>query len=151
MRIVLVLMVLGWLAACAAGGTGVGPGNTNDGIDNADKDSGSSECLLASTGNGTEVGQKLGDIELTNCAGDKVSLSTDLCPKKLALIYIASGWCTPCREKMPKVEQWHNTYGPQGLVVYLILPEDNGADPATKTFCQEWRDDYIILLAVSSF
>jgi thiol-disulfide isomerase/thioredoxin len=131
MRIVLAVMVLGMLAACS----GEVPHDTNSNPE-------CGTCEECATGNGTEVGQKLGDIELTSCAGDKVALSTELCAKKLALIYIASGWCTPCREKMPTIQKWYETYGPDGLEVYLILPEDNGADPATKTFCQEWKDDY---------
>jgi peroxiredoxin len=99
--------------------------------------------FASGAGTGTEVGEKIEDITLTDCSGEQVKLSDVLCEKKLALIYYGSGWCQPCRDKMPTIQGWYEKYGDQGFGIYMILPENTGPlDPATKTFCGQWKSDY---------
>jgi len=40
------------------------------------------------------------------------------------------------------LQKWAEQYGPDGLEVMVILPEDNSTDPATKAFCEQWQADY---------
>jgi thiol-disulfide isomerase/thioredoxin len=129
------------MLACADDGGGNGDTGPSDGCE---------EDCLSCSGNGTEVGQKLGEMSLGDCVGETVNLSDSLCgDKKLALIYMASGWCQPCREKQPTLQKWYDTYGADGLQVMVILPEDNTTDPATKTFCQQWATDYDLSFPVT--
>jgi thiol-disulfide isomerase/thioredoxin len=88
------------------------------------------------------------DITLSNCAGEMVSLHERLCQKNAAMIYFSAGWCQPCAEKMPKLEELHQKYG-DDIEIWVAMRENSGPqDPATKVFCNEWTEEFELSLPV---
>ena len=118
-------------------------------------------------GYGTEVGQRIanfgqmGATKIIDCDGNEIELADLFCKRseyldkyptagggdhedynKALLLSIGAGWCEPCIEEteelMPEV------YAPlydQGLEIVQVLFQDDGAQPPTKSFCRDWRDD----------
>jgi hypothetical protein len=104
-------------------------------------------------GYGIDVGQRLPPsmaTDLINCEGEFIELADFFCKRdddygdynRAILITIGAGWCEPCKEEtetlMPDVyEPLHD----QGLEIVQVIFEDNDADPPTRSFCREWRDE----------
>ena len=92
---------------------------------------------------GKEVGDLLGNFVLDDCTGTDVSAESLHCGNKLLLLYFASGWCVPCREKQPKLKELYEKYQADGLNIAVLIRENQDpTDPATKTFCNEWKTEY---------
>ncbi len=126
----------------------LGCANSSDGVESTGEvvaagDNGGGGGTCAGAGTVCEQGQALLDVELQNCAGEKVRIADVACNGKATMVYFGAGWCQPCREKQPKLQKWHEQYAAAGLNVVVILREDGGpGDPATKGFCEEWTAEY---------
>lgn len=119
-------------------GTAAGSETTTVG-DSAVGTGGASVC----TGTGVNQGDLLGDFELQTCDGTKVTFGSVLKGKKAVILDFAAGWCAPCREHQPALVELYSKYSTCGLDVVVVLSEqDQPNDPATKTFCQTWKDQY---------
>jgi thiol-disulfide isomerase/thioredoxin len=78
-----------------------------------------------SEGDGTEAmltGKPAPEFTLVDLNGKKVSLK-DFKGKPVMLNFWAT-WCGPCKLEMPWLEQFHQQYGPQGLVILGIASDD---------------------------
>lgn len=68
---------------------------------------------------------------------------------KVVLINVAAGWCPPCNQEMPAIEQAMTTYGPQGFVVLQPMLDSyvHGGAPDAN-FVQQWIAQYGITFYV---
>jgi thiol-disulfide isomerase/thioredoxin len=118
-----------------------GTGGT-DGTDSTE----TSQCpanFVDQAGSTCEADANMLEFELEDCEGNKVKLSDVLCEAKATLVYFGAGWCAPCRDKQEKLVAWDEKYAPLGLQTVVILRENAGPDdPATKTFCKAWKEQY---------
>lgn len=145
------LLTLGLTVALAACSPSVkedpdtGGGGTTGGATDSAGGTGAGVCTAPSaafTGTGSEQGEKFGDFTLDDCEGVDTSASDVMCEGRVLLVYFGAGWCQPCREKQPKLKELFAKYESCGLRIVEVLREDSGPnDPATKTFCKQWRDD----------
>lgn len=100
---------------------------------------------------GTSLGENgvIKDLTLKNCAGEEQRLSDRVCTKKLTAIAFGAGWCEPCREEQPVLQELYEKCGDAGLGVLTILGEQNGpGDPATSAFCEAWTTEYKLTFPV---
>ena len=98
---------------------------------------------------GTEVGEIFEDIELDDCDGNKVRFGDVLAQSELTLFNIGAGWCQPCVDETEALdaEIFRASCG-QGLRVIQVLFQDQDAEPATKLFCSEWREQFSLSFPV---
>jgi thiol-disulfide isomerase/thioredoxin len=61
---------------------------------------------------------------------------------QLILLTTSAGWCTACIEEQPVLTELFETYGPDGLVVMVILFEDGDFIPAYTEFAAQWKTQY---------
>ncbi len=62
-----------------------------NGTDGADGTDGAAGTACPGAGTSFKQGEKFADINLKNCAGEKIKLSEQICKSKLTLIYFAAG------------------------------------------------------------
>ncbi len=120
-------------------------GATEDGTEATTGDVGADQCPadFPEPGTSIELGEKMMNIELNNCAKEPSSARDLLCRNKLVLISFGAGWCEPCREEQPDLQKLYEKYNKCGLDVVAILGEQNEpGSPATSSFCNEWTDEY---------
>ncbi|MBT3336799.1 MAG: TlpA family protein disulfide reductase [Anaerolineae bacterium] len=67
------------------------------------------------------------ELELTNLAGEKVSLS-DYEGQKIILVNLWATWCPPCKEELPVLQQYYEDHADEGFVIVGI---DYGEPAAT--------------------
>ncbi len=153
-----ILALLAAVSGCGASTTeaaSVDSGQAGSGTTDAvAADTGAADTGAADTGAGSggscagagtacTQGEALKDVELQNCAGEKVRIADIVCAGKASVVYFGGGWCQPCRDKQAKLQEWYTKNHAQGLDVVTILKEQSGpGDPATRAFCQEWTEQY---------
>lgn len=69
---------------------------------------------------------------------------------RLLLISTAAGWCTACIEEQPKLQDLHETFAEQGLVVVLSYFEDADYNRATPEQAAAWKERHNLELLVVS-
>ena len=75
--------------------------------------------------NSARIGGPAPDFTLTDLQGQKVTLSQFR--GKVVLLNFWATWCPPCVEEMPSMEQLHNLFKDQGLVLLAVNIEEDGA------------------------
>lgn len=98
---------------------------------------------------GQEVGDTFENITLDDCDGNPVSFGDILSESELVLFNIGAGWCAPCIEESAKLDA--TVFRPhcgRGLRVVQVLFEDDRSRPATKFFCNEWKNRYTLSFPV---
>ena len=92
---------------------------------------------------GVGVGDTVEDLTLEDCDGNVVSLGGVLAHGELVLLNVGAGWCQPCIEETTTLNAHiFEPYCREGLRVVQVLFQDQNANPATKLFCREWREQY---------
>lgn len=92
---------------------------------------------------GTEVGDTIEDFVLENCDGEEVRLSDILAQSELVLFNIGAGWCEPCIEESETLDsEIFRAFCGRGLQVVQVLFQDEQSRPATKFFCDQWRNRF---------
>ncbi|OZU90219.1 cytochrome C biogenesis protein [Virgibacillus indicus] len=85
---------------------------------------------------GLEPGEIAPDFELETLEGETVKLS-DYKGKKVILNFWAT-WCPPCREEMPEMQEFHDTYGDN---VEMLAVNLTGSESNVKKV-QEYIDEF---------
>lgn len=105
-RLSMLLLMLSFVALCAAC-TGSPPPVASTEADEAD------EAVAAKTDEGLAP-----DFLLEDLAGKPVSLADS--QGQLRLLDFWATWCAPCREEIPMLNELHETYGSDGLLILAI-------------------------------
>jgi thiol-disulfide isomerase/thioredoxin len=87
------------------------------------------------------VGRLAPDFTLTTSSGDSVQLS-DYQGHPVVINFWAT-WCTPCRLEMPLLQDYHETYAPDLVILAVNLQEE---DRAVNFFARELDLRFAILM-----
>lgn len=77
-----------------------------------------------------------GDFIVMDLLGRPMRFST--LAGKVVLLNFWATWCPPCREEMPSMEQLHQAYKAQGLVV-VALSQDQASADRVRAYLNEIR------------
>ena len=84
--------------------------------------------LLLVAGNALAGGVKPGDA-FPDLAGFKLEGKLPEAIKgKVVLVDFWASWCEPCKQSFPAMEELHQRYGSQGLVIIAINVDENRSD-----------------------
>ncbi len=64
------------------------------------------------------VGQPAPELTLNSLSGASVSLADFM--GQVVLVNMWATWCGPCRSELPHIQDLHERYGPDGLIVLAI-------------------------------
>ena len=95
------------------------------------------------TAQGTAVGDTSPDIQLVD-ENNVVHCLRDY-TGEVVLINTGAGWCPPCRDEAPLIENAYKTYHAQGFEVFMGMLDDytnNGTMPDPSTFLKQWEKAY---------
>ena len=93
---------------------------------------------------GTEENQIIADLSFILPDGESFSFSdihTDP-QNQLLLLTTSAGWCTACIEEQPALQDLHDQYSADGLVVMVALFQYADFRPADAQYAANWRDQY---------
>lgn len=80
--------------------------------------------------------------------GESVDLNTLLGEGKPVLIDFWATWCGPCRVEIPHLNELHEKYGKDGLIVIGLNLDDPVEDQqAVKDFVEKYKMDYQVVYA----
>ena len=119
----------------AAGGSGGGVGGSGGG--------GVAQCLPAAEPFGADpaAGESFPDLEVARCDGSRLTLDEFRCAGEVTLFSIGAGWCEPCIEETPLLQEVQDALEADGVQVVQILFQDALSMPATTLFCENWVAD----------
>jgi peroxiredoxin len=101
-----------------------------------------SERLFQAMGMAKLPGKPAQDFTLPDLDGQQVSLQQYR--GKLVFLNFWATWCIPCREEMPAMEQLHQTFQQQGLVILAVDLKES--PDKVKAFFDQYRLSYTALL-----
>jgi cytochrome c biogenesis protein CcmG/thiol:disulfide interchange protein DsbE len=104
-----------------------------------------SERLFEAMGMAKLPGRPTTDFTLPNLEGKQVSLRQYL--GKMVFLNFWATWCIPCREEMPAMEQLHQTFHSQGLVILAVNLKERPEQ--VKAFFDQHRLSFAALLDTS--
>jgi len=84
------------------------------------------------------------DFSLQRCdsRGNYNFYNEDFCQARLTLLVIAAGWCVPCQQEAPMIEE-SITKGYNGQVrVITVIYQNPDRTPPTINFCNTWRTQF---------
>jgi hypothetical protein len=104
-------------------------------------------CPPGSETVGSEVGDTMGEVVLSDCEGNLHSIH-QLCPRKASWIYIYAGWCGPCQEHMNWAEFWYQGYGEYDFNAYVVITDGPNFETVTPAYCQQVRANFGLTMTV---
>ncbi len=115
-----------------------GPGDVGEQTPEADEPAEPLACPWPGP-TGTEVGDRLLDIEVKDCDLNPISLTDLVCGQQTTLISVGAGWCQACIEETPLLKaELFEPHEADGLQIIQILTEQASGDPATSVSCRQW-------------
>jgi peroxiredoxin len=100
------------------------------------------EDLFEAMGMTKLSGKPTTDFTLPTLNGTQVSLQMQR--GKVVFLNFWATWCIPCREEMPAMEQLHQTFGLQGLVVLAVNLKESPEQG--KAFMDKYHLSFTVLL-----
>jgi thiol-disulfide isomerase/thioredoxin len=88
------------------------------------------------------VGQPAPELTLNRLSGASVSL-TDF-TGQVVLVNMWATWCGPCRSELPHIQELHERYGPDGLIVLAI----NVGEPEERIWRYVTEEGYTMRVLV---
>ena len=101
---------------------------------------------------GDQVGDRIADFDgtITDCDGEPVSLYDIVSQSELTLFNVGAGWCEPCVEESQTIDaEIFRAFCGRGLRVVEVLFQDADSRPATKLFCNQWRERFGLSFVVA--
>ena len=89
---------------------------------------------------GYDEGDRMEDFVLLNQNGDEVELYDYA--GLVIQISVGAGWCPPCKQEAPVLQEIYNDYKDQGFTVLSILFEDGGGGDPDQDFLFGWANRY---------
>lgn len=121
--------------------------STEDGLTSLAFDTGDQAVPIIPEGRDyLTTGQPAPPFSLEDLDGNTVSLA-DFAGQPIIINFWAT-WCVPCRIEMPELEQAHQAYADDGLVI-LALNQDEPADLVRAFFVDELDLSFYALLDVN--
>ncbi|MBO8155117.1 MAG: TlpA family protein disulfide reductase [Bacillaceae bacterium] len=93
---------------------------------------------------GIKTGDAAPDFTLESLAGEEVSLS-DFRGKKVFLNFWAS-WCPPCRAEMPEMQEFHEKYGDEVVIIAVNATGTERSLDVVKEYVEKNNYTFTILL-----
>jgi peroxiredoxin len=126
----------GLLTACAAG-----TGDGGEPVDRSEYPSGPY---------GTGEGDVIDDLSFAKTDGGAFTLNDIFADesKKLLLVSTAAGWCAPCREEQPALQERYAAWKDKGLAVLVAIFEDSSYQTPSTDFVTQWRSQYSLTFDV---
>lgn len=75
------------------------------------------------------------DVTLTACNGDSVRFDEVRCGAAYTFVSIGTGWCEPCIEEAPLLDDLGARFADRSLQVVQVLFEDAEREPASAAYC----------------
>jgi len=99
---------------------------------------------------GVSEGDVIADLAFETPEGEAFALSDvyENEDNKLLLLSTAAGWCAPCREEQPALEERYGEWKEKGLAVVVAIFEDSNYEEPTSEFVAQWRDQYALTFDV---
>lgn len=98
---------------------------------------------------GTTVTDRFEEFEFQDCDGNPVRFGDVLGDSTVTLFNVSAGWCQPCIEEAEIIEsEVLEPYCERGLRVVQVLIEDEEGFPATRLFCNQWKERFGLTLPV---
>ena len=79
------------------------------------------------------------NLQYKDCEGNPVALGDFYGEAKVVWLTFHTGWCPICVTQHSFLRQVHEDYADQGLVVLLVLGEDNRGAGVTDAYCAEYK------------
>lgn len=86
--------------------------------------------------------EPVGNMRFTDCDGAEISLVELTEGAKVTWLSIQAGWCPGCSRLRRFLDELHTDWGPQGVVVAIVLGEDDtpGSGQVGHGYCARLRD-----------
>ncbi len=96
---------------------------------------------------GTSLGDRVPDVELTDCDGNAHRLH-DLCAARFAWIFEFAAWCPPCQRFATDVERIYQRFAGDGLEAWFVLSENADGSAPGPADCRAARDRFGLTMTV---
>ena len=87
-------------------------------------------CLAANLVSTATADLKVGDLLPDLTAFKLEGKLPDSLKNKVVMLDFWASWCDPCKASFPVMEQLHQKYGPQGLIILAVNVDENKSDMA---------------------
>ena len=92
---------------------------------------------------GIPTGEAAPDFTLKNLDGNEVRLADQR--GSTVLLDFWATWCPPCRKELPHIQQFHDKYGDDGLVILAISSDSKKSD--VRPFLEKNNYTFQVLFA----
>ena len=101
-------------------------------------------CIACAGQTSPTPGAAAPSLALPTLEGDRVRLADF--QGKVVLVNFWASWCEPCVREMPRLQQWHEQYSDDGLVVLGVNTLYQDSQPEVEAFVQKLGVTYPMLL-----
>lgn len=137
MKPIILALTLMLVACGSGGGNGGAPGGYQSPCPN-------NRDTYPSGPYGLTKGDIIANVTFSEPGGGELSLAELRADTSAHLLHLstAAGWCTACIEEQPRLVEWEDTYGPEGLAVVVSVFEDPNGFPVDASYAKQWAQAY---------
>lgn len=82
------------------------------------------------------------------CSRNRIVTIQHLPQKNYKILLFAAGYCNPCREELPKIDEWYRRQSKSQAVVYLVGGPTPGSS-ATPEYAKQFQNDLNLIMRVT--